>query len=370
VIFVQIGARFLLDAQGTPWVGLLIISSGCFGVGLTYTMFAPPVYIAAFLTIAFRLRKKVRLTKILAAEILVFAIPVLFTLAFTVLIGRGDAGSDLGAQFTIEGAIYRNLLGDFLIWLPLALFAVVFAIRKRKWDFPIFLTLIFAVFQAYFLARMVQGTVSTYYYYKLNFGTWFLVLFLAGSALSLLTDDGNRRAMAMTVCYLFVFFAAALFTVRGYDYTLSQRNENMNPISAANGLFGIYANNNAYFNYPENDPIYYTKDFLTLCEAARTERGRQPGAGSSGDFYTNRVEIVTDAFRDAYWTDALVREHIEQKPVTGIETLPDGNATIWIVLKNSDLYRQHDGEIDALKRVYENDMGFVALLSENGRDVA
>ena len=359
IILVQIGARFLLEERQRPIIGFVIIAAGCFGVGIAYTVFAPPVFIAAF--IAILVWQKHRIAQAFQTAVIVFAIPVVMVYIFTVVIGRGEAGSDLGTQLTVEGAIYRNLMGDFLIWLPLALFAVAFTVLKKDWDFSKIFAVVFFVFQAYFLIRMLSGSVSTYYYYKFNFVTWFIVLFLAGAAIVLLSKDGRRRSMGVLSCFLIVVLGAGIFTVGGYDYALSQKNLNMNPIPAADGLYGVYSNNNAYFNYIEHNPVYFKWDFLELCGAAYSERQALTGAGKPGDFYTNHIEIITNDFHSAYWADALVGEHIQQKPVEGIYSLPAGDAAIWIVLTDSDMYRENAAVIDGYDRVFENGLGFVIV---------
>ena len=219
----------------------------------------------------------------------------------------------------------------------------------------------FFIFQAYFLYRMIDGTVSSYYYYKFNFVTWFIVLFLAGAAVALLTQKGSRLNIAAIGCWLLIFFAAGVFTVGGFDYNLSQKNPNINPIPAADGLFGVYSNNNAYFNYIYHNPVYYRWDFLELADAAYKERLALTGEGKPAGFYVNHVEIITNDFHDAYWADALVGEHIQQKPVQGIFSLPADDAAIWIVLKNSDLYKENAALIDGYDRVFENGLGFVIV---------
>ncbi|MCL2493473.1 MAG: hypothetical protein FWF33_05475, partial [Clostridiales bacterium] len=52
IILVQIGAKLLFTEGVKPQFGLAVISAGCLGVGISYTLFAPPAYIAAFLAIA------------------------------------------------------------------------------------------------------------------------------------------------------------------------------------------------------------------------------------------------------------------------------------------------------------------------------
>ena len=358
IILVQIGAKFLKDERQAPVIGLIIIAAGCFGVGITYTMFAPPVFIAAFLTIL--LWKKQRIVRIAVTEIAVFVIPTILVVAFTVLIGSGEKGSDLGSQFMLEGAIYRNLFGDFLIWIPLALFGIVFFVSKRKWDFSCIFAVVFFIFQAYFLYRMLEGTVSTYYYYKLNFVTWYIVLLLAGIAAGVLMQNEGRKAAAAIGCWLLVFFGVATFTVRGYDASLSNKSELVNPIYAATGLFSLYANNNAYFSYPENNIVYFRWDFLELCEAARKENLSLQRERPPGDFYGNRIEIITNDFHHAYWADALVGEHIKHKPAY-IDFMPSEEVSIWIVLRNSSLYQDNADVLDQLPRIFENELGFVIV---------
>ena len=412
IIFVAIGAKLLLSQEAVsssagapspadgasfqaggaascavrPWAGLAVISAGCLGVGISYTLFAPPVYIAAFIAITLYFVRRRRasdetirtvpivsdettrtvpvvslpalcLKRILPAEIAVFAIPVVFTVVFTMIIESGER-IDTGSQLTQEGAIFRNLYSDFLPWLPFALFAIVLAARSAHRDFARIFAVIFIVYQAYFFVRMWQGSVSTYYYFKMNFVLWFIVLFLAGIAVTALSE--RLRGKAMIACYTLIWAIVAVVGVNGYEARLTARNQSINPVTvpAAGVSFQVYSTNNLYFSDLSKNVVYVDWDFVDLCKAARELRG----STDASNFFENRVETVADDFKNAYWVDCLVNEHIEQQPVTGIFELPQGDAKIWVVFKNSELYKNNQAYIDSLPRAYENVEGFVVTL--------
>ncbi|MDR1815085.1 MAG: hypothetical protein LBR00_00175 [Clostridiales Family XIII bacterium] len=363
VIFTQIGAK-LLHADGMkPWIGLAVISMGCFGVGVSYTLFAPPVYVAAFVAIALRARTQAEakgdlcLVPVLKKEICVFAVPVILTVVFTMVVGRGDAAS-AGSQLTAEGAIFRNLYTDFLPYLPFAVLAVVMAARREHRDFARVLAVIFALFQGYFFVQMWRGGVSTYYYYKLNFAAWFLILFLAGLAADALAN--RKRSIAFLACYAVVWGLVGVVGVLGLEMRLTGKKYDINPVQTpASGVcFQVYSTNMLYLLDVGKNVVYLDWDFIELGAAARAARGESTAA----NYFENRVEPVCDAFEHAYWIDCLADEHIDQQPVTGLFALPESDAKIWVVVKDSELYKNNKARIYAYDRVFENDAGFVCAL--------
>ncbi|MDR1797154.1 MAG: hypothetical protein LBR44_06855 [Clostridiales Family XIII bacterium] len=368
IIFTAIGAKLLYTKDVKPFVGLAVISMGCLGTGLSYTLFAPPLYVAAFLAIGVWLLRRENekrmpptifefaAKRFVPVQLAVFVLPVAFTCVFTMLLGR-EEGISVGSQLTEEGAIFRNLFSDFLPWLPFALVGALLIFKKPHLDFIRIFAVIFALFQAYFFLSMWKGSVSTYYYFKLNFVLWFVVLFLAGIAVDVLAN--RKKSVAFVTFYTLVWGVVAVLGVTGLEMRLTAKNYNINPVTIplAGACFQVYSTNNLYQTELPQNVVYVDEPFIDLCDHARTLRG----PSNDGSFNENRVGAVCDIFRDAYWVDCLVDEHIETQPVTGIFELPHDGEKIWVVLKDSELYKNNKDYVDGLERAYENEIGFVAL---------
>ena len=131
IAFILFLVDFYLEQQENQHILLFLISLGCFGVAGCYTLFAPVVFVAVFICIAYKNKcmcGKVILSKqFYFKELQVFLIPTLLTLWYTIIYPRiidSETAIEYGSALNIEGYIYRNLYSDFLIWLPLAVYAI------------------------------------------------------------------------------------------------------------------------------------------------------------------------------------------------------------------------------------------------------
>ena len=393
IIFLQITAHMLLKGDVSPMISLLMISFGCFGVGASYTLFAPPAFISAFLVISYYILR-VRKTKkdFIPTQLFVFAVPSALVFVYAVLVDP-DGQEAIGEQLSNEGAIYFNLFTDVLPYLPLAVYAI-WALwkdaesRGRKglsfdtWVQP----LVFLVFQAVFFVRMLLGYTSEYYYAKFNYAAWFFVLLLAGiGAAGFFEKDAIgrtwqckqqserqeshektrriERAWHMLTVYAACWALLAVF-VLPHAARAAQEDEPLPAIlDVLASPYRIYTDN--LYRFSDADPYrnHYTAEFVALCGAAY-ELKQEMGITS---FYTNAVEAITDDGSARFWVDALVNERINiQESRMQIEianlnkSMPPGRyAHIIIVFRNSPGYF-HDRELfDSFPKYFENHTGFV-----------
>ncbi|MDR0853085.1 MAG: hypothetical protein LBN34_01825 [Clostridiales Family XIII bacterium] len=282
-----------------------------------------------------------------ATQLTVFVVPTILIVLFTMVIGRVD-GITVGSSLTNEGALYRNLFMDFLPYLPFALFMVCHSIRNRVFDFTRILTPIFFIYTIYFFIQMYLGNISTYYYYKLNFVIWFIVIFLAALAVDKLIETAGTRNFIL--CYFAVWAVVGFLAVSEIDTKLNEKNGLMNPNPGADDSFMIYWTNFFYLRHDDNNVIDFDWDYVDVCAAAA--EAKQSEGFTCGD----NIVIISDRWEDALWVKALVDEPLDYK-----EGLPNDDAKIWIVNKASQLYLKNKELIDGQKKLYENNYGFVIL---------
>jgi len=371
----------LIKQDVSPKLALLMISLGCFGVGASYTLFAPPVFISSFCVIAyyvFYVRKRTK--DFITIQLAVFAAPTALTIIYTVLIDPGGQEA-ISAQLASEGAIYFNLFTDALPFLPVIIFAVYIlrkGIDKKGWLRIAFSTmalpLFFGIFQAVFLVQMLSGGVSGYYYAKFNYVAWFFLLYLTGIAVFKLisgraygtgSDSGvakGRRLMIYTAGW--VVLAAVMIPVSSRALIDDE------PLAALlAGLaspYRIYADNLYRLSDAESYQNHYDEEFVELCGAAYDLR-----LGLDVSFYKNEVEVISDDISASLWGDALANERLivqQNAPTPGSgrytdrRTLPESSARIWIVLRNSQSYRQNHEYLESFTKKYENGLGFVIVV--------
>jgi hypothetical protein len=353
-------------------VSLPLISLLLLGLGVSYTLFVPPVYITVLIVIGQKVlkvdstgieltiypdkqAKNKRFLRLLATEALVFCIPVIFTVLFMmVLTENGDAQPNIGSALTPEGGIYRNLLMDFVPFLPFTLLFMVNRYRNKSFV-PLFvMTAALTIYQVLFFCLMVFGQISTYYYYKLNFTFWFIVVACAGTAMIKLYERGLRTFVSC--CLAFSIFTAVL-VVFGVDTRLRE----INPLFDSSGFGGylsIYHTNISYLYHP---PLSYDRNFLELCKRAQKLK--------TGGFEDNEIVSISDNFEDVFWIDSLVGERMNRAEASnrfiGSTELPStkmGMGKIAIVNPSSKLYKANRKYIDGLERIYENGRGFIVIM--------
>ena len=324
----------------------LLVSLGCFGLGICYTLYAPPVFLAAFLAVFFYERRtsSVRLGRLALTELAIFIIPAAWTFVNAVMLDINDE-FNVGSSITDEGAIYRNLFTDFLPYAPLVFWLIWRLISKKRFDFPLMLTLCFAAYQIGVFAMMMTWRVSTYYYYKLYFATWLIFLFMACLAIDELVR--HARVKRLVAVYMVCWALVAALGVSGADYLIDSHRPMANQQPGADVSFRIYATNLLYFRPPGvHNVINYDWSFIELCTEAR----RLSGPVDEG----KHIEIVTEDMKDTFWKDALTNQLLI--PRLG---RPESTAGLWIILKGNDSYAKEKAYYDSLDKLFENDLGFI-----------
>lgn len=267
----------------------------------------------------------------------VFLPCLLFLLLFIARPG-GEAVGNLAVR---EGAAYRNLLLDFVLFIPFALYGLIAAVKRRCWNLGIALLPLQLAYQLALFAAMYMGMISTYYYYKLNYMTWLVLLLMAVLGVNWL----SRRAKSFVVGSFACWALMGAFTVSGAGAALHDRNPLMDPYPAQAGVYRIFTWNIEMFRHR----FIVGPHELALFEEV-DRHYRQEG------LYTDITTSAPTGFPMEYWYEALTGQ---RKYRTGPADAPVGSYCL--VLFDSVEYREDPGPYLAMERLYENPAGFIAL---------
>lgn len=248
-----------LSEQGKVWIYSICIGMACLGTGISYTLLAPPVFVAVLIALGYKayqekwflMQGKIWLSrKFILHGMAVFLIPTLLTL-WSVTVADKTEISFYGSALMIEGYIYRNLYSDFLLWILPAVYGVVRVIQKKKWNL---LSILFVIFGFYYFALMrgmFTERVSTYYFYKLNYLVWMLVLaaFMQGIV------ELVQRDKLVVGCYLGGVALLGMIFLTDFEATCQEKNFNILPYTTTVSFFQVYNYNhsleNAYMQKPD-----------------------------------------------------------------------------------------------------------------------
>ncbi|NLG11247.1 MAG: hypothetical protein GX562_06955 [Coriobacteriaceae bacterium] len=327
-----------------------LISLGLLGLGLCYTLFAPPVFLAVFLFIIYALypdrekdseSKHKHALRLVLAEIGTFAMPVILTSVFIIFLDTKDP--TVMPALNAEGGIYRNLFSDFIIFLPFTLYVVFVAFKKRQLTLATILVPIFWIYMIPFFIMIITGEVSTYYYYKLNFPNWFLVLFLAASGVGILMQ--NKQIRYFVVSYAAIWLIIGVFGLSGLESRLHDRNVLISPYPSATLPVKIFEFNKEYLDHPEYG-VAYTPSFIVLLHEAqelKTHLG------------VNAI-VISDIWEHETWGNSLLSQFYVTEPYS----LDDTNS-VFVVLNPSEVHEQNPDKFEMMKVAFRNDSGSIYI---------
>lgn len=141
-----------------------------------------------------------------------------------------------------EGGIYKSLYQDFLFYIPFAIMFIYKAIKNKKLNFQtIALTLIGGQALLMFFG-VVYGIVSPYYFYKMYFLLWILLVEIAVEVMA--DIDENKELFVMFSSYLVIWVAIIMLAVTGTEHKLHMKRPTLFDECRTHKLAGIYYDTN------------------------------------------------------------------------------------------------------------------------------
>lgn len=168
-------------------VSIIALFLFCMQVFFSYYLFVPMVYGALGIYYIIHFRRKYK--KIWNLNMVVF---VIITLMIPAIIGfmyqilpEMNSITDIQTLENIktEGYIYRNMITNFLLLIPFAIYYFYKEIKQKKLQFFTIFAVILIIYMLLIGLAMLKGMISTYYFYKLHFILWLTmwILFYKGA---------------------------------------------------------------------------------------------------------------------------------------------------------------------------------------------
>jgi len=345
----------IADELGTRSAAVLLLL-GCLGLIVCYLYFAPVVFISLGVVILLRYRAKHLFSvKVLLMGLAVFLVPVIIGLIFNfggVFIG----GVTVGSALTAEGSSYRDLFSNFVPFMPVALFGAYKLVRAKHWSFHLMMLPAMLVFMAVVLALGLKGHVSSYYFMKLHFVLWLVVMYLLIVGIAKIS---TRETALLLSTYGVVWASIFALSISGIEPRIQRINDGFDPVIKAASMNDIFTANRWELETPLVPGIDPNKLSLYHYVYNNYVKDGQP-----------LVPVVSE-WRDAFWyqvvssqrsTDWL--EATMTQPNWVMSTVKQSPSKVVLVLTDSDsvAYQANKAFYDALPHVYSNPAGFVAQL--------
>ncbi len=326
---------------------------GCLGVGIGYTLFAPIVWFAVLGCVMLKAHQEKWLLnktkmffsiKFILSSLYIYAIPAFITLWFLVIMPIFNNGNiAYGSDLNIEGYIYRNLYSDFWIFSLPAIYGYFYTIRTKNITLMTILAPLFMVYYFFFLYKMLNNEVSTYYFYKLNFLLWLIILFLFMIGLKYLFLN---EKLLFRIIIGTILFSSTIYATR-FEMDFNAKNANYIPFSDTESLFRIYTHNYIYYERKSQIP----PELIAISDTINHIKDAE-----------NTVFI--GYWLEQYWYEALtnIRLPIEWKwlsPQEMVEEFLSGNCGAYAVItKDSEAVNIYQDYIDT-NQIFECDYAYI-----------
>lgn len=216
-----------------------------FGIFFSYYFFVPVVYSSFGLYILFDMiknRKSKNVLSIFTKEniikvAIILILPTVIGFCYFVLPGLLASGETIIGHIVTEGYIYRDLYSNFVLLAPLAIYYILYNLKNKKNSLSTVMSIISVIFTLYLLKKGLRAEVSSYYYYKMYFLLWILIVYMNIKAIFIMIDTKNE-IFAYSITIVFIGILAVAYT--GYDYKISNINILFNPSNSINSFANVF----------------------------------------------------------------------------------------------------------------------------------
>lgn len=239
--FLVMAARLYEEAQVQRSISVFMLMLGCFGVVMSYMMFAPVAFLSVFFFLLVIARREgavfTRRNVLLALK--VFLLPSVMGACYCLYGFFIASGTSIGGALANQGGIYTELYVDFFWTIFPVLFIFARALRKRKITPETTFFCAFLGFTGIMLLLTLTHRVSTYYYYKTYYPLWMLCWTLFAQAVSIMLQEAKDTLKAY--CAMMLVFAALCFGK--IEYRIVTSTENITGGMHSTAFFTLYQQN-------------------------------------------------------------------------------------------------------------------------------
>ena len=353
----------------TP-VSLLFIFLLLFGVITSYALFAPIVFLITLILLIVKLKQKShRFSLNYIGHLLpVFLIPGIAGIFFTYFgtFRNSNGAKSVVSAISREGGIYRNLYSNQLLFLPLALTGVYYAIKHENYKMLpsvlMFLGILVYIFVFFFLMNL--GFISTYYFFKLYYLLSFFIVITATTGLMETLDD---QASALCLATCIVVAISGSLSITKLDIKLSEKYSPYGlgvPVDP-HPCFDIYQYN---YSYLKSSPSIPDMDTFKLFEKAsyyitKTD-GVVPLLANYEYIYWFQAAVPQDNYTEQYlpW---LSTERVTENLLDNCQYVVVLNREAYPELGTDESKTIETNIADHITIVFENNCGYIAEINSN-----
>ncbi len=319
----------------------------CLALFESYVLFVPVTFFAVLFCVCYKQYKNNQLfsRQTVVICLAIFLLPCLIGMWYSYRnIFSGDV--TVSSALANEGGCYRDLYSNFLFFIPAGILGYLGLVKKKANNLLTFLLPLFLIFTAVMLWKTMNGSASSYYYYKLYFPIWLIVLLLNFYAVV----HAGRQTKCLLASIFGVWFAIVVFWYNSIESKMQSHNANLVPVIRAYTYVDLISFNYTYLFWPvyEHERI----DLYAYAYRNLLDKGEEsvPGVIRYDDSFWFQ-DMTNQRFDwDFYWMDneGLMKE------------LEEEDANYVLVFRDSSWYVNDPEYFESLEKIYENGIGFIA----------
>lgn len=348
IAYLLVVADLYVSENLPKWLGIILLSFGCFGIFESYVMFMPVVFFAVLSVMLIRQYREKKLVSwdTVWTGLGIFLVPTILGLYF-ILAGTFINGHTASSTIAIEGGIYRDLFTNFILIVPFAAYALVKMIKEKKNSLLVILTIFEVIYTVRMFIQVLQNEASSYYYFKNYYFLWLLGLALVFMCLNYL----DITAKAITTCGFVLWGMLAVVGVFNLEIVLQNKYPLLVQSQKGGILCDIYMFNRDALCTPKYSKAATELYSYVANEIMPYDDADVPLVGTWED-YQWMSGVTNHDTNPNYWYWNVGEEVF-------MSTLKE-EANYVVVLGGNDLYNNNAEYFESLERVYSNDAGFVA----------
>lgn len=324
-------------------------------ISLCYFLFVPIAFAASFCCFIFSKGSRNDYQQKILTISKLFLLPVFVVLVFVIYKWQGGFGNLL-SNVQEDGGIYSNLYSDFIFLVPFVIYNIINCLKTKIINNVHYFTFISICVTFVMLLACYKGYISRYYYYKMYYILWAVIWIEAVIAIDRILEEQRD----FLISYLSVICVLFVFQMTDIEDKVIDRVPNIQLEEARSNLFPIYQ-----YNYFYIGTVLSPWDDEARMELYQYVWDNYPTCDESGKMVP--LVVSKDRQGDCAWYSAIT-SHYSQDFYVGRYTeeivlnnfqLLDQYTDHFLVLKESDVYREYESMFNQYEIVFENPVGII-----------
>lgn len=272
-------AKHYAEKEVSFWVLLPLIVLMGVGIIFSYCLFVPAIFAFICLYVFVKdfdkkeeksyLKIFKKSTLLVTGLLLVVTIVSIFYLVIPTFTDSDQ--NKLTDAIGFEGGIYKSPYQDFLFYIPFVVLFIYRTIKEKKLNFQTMALLLIGGQTLLMFTGVVFGIVSPYYYYKMNFILWILMVEIA---VEIFTGKEEPKELSLIFTTALVIWVTIIILAVGkFEHKLWLKRPTFFDQPESHSLAGIYYDTNVFGITNINASCIVDPNRVKLAEALRDVEG-------------------------------------------------------------------------------------------------